>query len=319
MLPLTRRRPVKFNAQAYISFCKNAISPLAITNRRRNSVVLMMSSTKADEKRRGLPSIRAWQVEFTRLEVAGGGIETMAKRETAEKSLRKMVTDKSADIQRTSIIERRTALPQPDFSHYRKKNSYPGESFFFVGHSYNVEQSNGGGKFAQQRKSAIKLVLKKASKTNTVSVKDALQQKEFVSVLSRVERDWLGRLPEGALIGPAIGKDGAEIDECFTVWRKEQRRLATVPAGKKPAAAVKTSAKTVAKPAVKKAAAKPTATVATKSAAKAAKPVAKKAVTKKTTVKPAAKATAKKAAKPAARAKAKPAAAKAKAKTGARK
>lgn len=234
-----------------------------------------------------------------------------------------MVADKSADIQRTSIIERRIALPQPDFSAYRKKNSYPGEGFFFVGHSYNVE--NTAGNFTSQRKQAIKQLLKKANKNNTLSVKEALQQKEFVVILSRVERDWLGRLPEGALIGPAIEKDGSEIAECFTVWRKEQRKMTTTQAnGKKPAA--KTSAKTVAKSATKSAT-KSTAKSAPKTAAKpAAKAKAKAKPLTKVAAKPAAKATAKPAAKastkasktskPAAKAKTKAAANKSKAKSG---
>lgn len=239
----------------------------------------------------------------------------MAKRETADKALRKMVANKSADIQRTSIIERRIALPQPDFSAYRKKNSYPGEGFFFVGHSYNVENTDGN--FTSQRKQAIKQLLKKANKNNTLPVKEALQQKEFVLILSRVERDWLGRLPEGALIGPAIEKDGSEIAECFTVWRKEQRKLTTTQAnGKKPA--VKTGAKTVAKSASKPA---PTTTAKPAGKVKAkAKPVRKVAAkpAAKTTAKPAANASSKtsKTSKPAAKAKTKAVATKSKAKSG---
>lgn len=38
-----------------------------------------MFSTKADEARRGLPSIRAWQVEFVKLEVAGEELKRWPK------------------------------------------------------------------------------------------------------------------------------------------------------------------------------------------------------------------------------------------------
>ncbi len=190
----------------------------------------------------------------------------MAKKESAEKILKKLAdTSKAVEIPRTSIIvDRRKALPQPDFTHYRQAGSYPGAAYFFVGHSYNVEHRCCSGQFSMKRKAAIKQVLKEASKTHSVLVKDALQHSEFVEVLSRVERDWLGRLPEGALIGPAIDEDGAEIAQSFTVWRKEQRKTAPAPKENVKAADTKTSSKSQAKSPVKANAKKEKATVSSR-------------------------------------------------------
>ena len=173
----------------------------------------------------------------------------MAKKESAEKILKKLAdTSKAVEIPRTSIInDRRKALPQPDFTHYRQAASYPGSSYFFVGHSYNVEHRCCTGQFEMKRKAAIKQVLKRADKHHTVLVEEALKQADFVAVLSRVERDWLGRLPEGALVGPAIDEDGEDVAQSFTVWRKEQRKAAPAPK----AADTKTSTKSTAKTATK--------------------------------------------------------------------
>jgi hypothetical protein len=156
----------------------------------------------------------------------------MAKRETAEKIMTKLATTSKAAASNTEAsnaeaVDRRRALPQPDFKHYKEASSYPGASFFFVGHSYNVEHRCCSGQFNLKRKSAIKNVLKQANKHQTVTVKHALEQPTFFAVLSRVERDWLGRLPEGALIGPAIDQEGKVVAQSFTVWRQEQRQPKT--------------------------------------------------------------------------------------------
>ncbi|HEY9787675.1 MAG TPA: hypothetical protein V6D17_19965, partial [Candidatus Obscuribacterales bacterium] len=54
-----------------------------------------------------------------------------------------------------------------------------------------------------------------------VSVREALQDKDFVSVLSRFEHDWLTRLPATTLIGPAYDSNGRILSHSFAVWRKE--------------------------------------------------------------------------------------------------
>lgn len=152
----------------------------------------------------------------------------MVKKEAAKKVLNKLAeTSKTAAPVNTGvsiIIDRRKALPQPDFTHYRNADAYPGTSFFFVGHSYNVEHRCCSKQFDLKRRNAIKHVLADAKKFETVTVKEALQNEEFVAVLSRFERDWLTRLPETSLIGPAINEEGKPIKLSFTVWRKEQRK-----------------------------------------------------------------------------------------------
>jgi hypothetical protein len=152
----------------------------------------------------------------------------MVKKDAAEKVSKRLAqtSTETADSRPgvSIIIDRRKALPQPDFSHYREAGSYPGSTYFFVGHSYNVEHSCCTSQSNLKRKNAIKKALQQSTKNNTLSVKSALEQPEFFAVLSRFERDWLGRLPEGALIGPAIDQDGKKIVQSFTVWRKEQRK-----------------------------------------------------------------------------------------------
>jgi hypothetical protein len=155
----------------------------------------------------------------------------MAKKEAADKVIMKLAESSKQTAESrpgvSIILDRRKALPQPDFSHYREAGSYPGSTYFFVGHSYNVEHNCCGAQFNLKRKNAIKKVLQSAGKNNALSVKAALEQPEFVAVLSRFEKDWLGRLPEGAMIGPAIDQEGKKIVQSFTVWRKEQRKSAT--------------------------------------------------------------------------------------------
>jgi hypothetical protein len=160
----------------------------------------------------------------------------MAKRETAEKLLHKLeVSSKSAARKYDGESERRRfVLPQPDFGHYKNENAYPGTAYFFVGHSYNVEHNCCGNQFSTKRRNAIKKILQSANqKHGSVPISDALADENFYSTLSRFERDWLRRLPDTALIGPAIDGKGKRISQAFTVWRKEQRKSATKPKEKK--------------------------------------------------------------------------------------
>jgi hypothetical protein len=117
---------------------------------------------------------------------------------------------------------RRRPLPQPDFAPYIKANAYPGASYFFVGHSYNVDDEE---RHAQgNRVSTLSEFFQ--SNPECVPVPAALENEKLCAVLSRCERDLLHHLPEGALIGPAIDNYGKSIGESFTIWRKEMRRAA---------------------------------------------------------------------------------------------
>lgn len=125
---------------------------------------------------------------------------------------------------REPVVERRrSSLPQPDFTPYQRAKVYPGSEYFFVGHSYNVEGCADDTSIHQaKRADAIGSLFSES--TPWVLVGQALQSEKLVSVLSRCERDLLHRLPESALLGPALDWRGNIISESFTVWRREMRR-----------------------------------------------------------------------------------------------
>ncbi|HEY9755329.1 MAG TPA: hypothetical protein V6C97_09215 [Oculatellaceae cyanobacterium] len=122
------------------------------------------------------------------------------------------------------VVERRRArLPQPDFGPYKKANAYPGAAYFFVGHSYNLDSA------ADTHKDDRVQAISKLFDTDRqwISVQTALGDETLARFLSRFEHDLLSRLPESALIGPAINSAGKIIGESFTIWRKEMRRAQT--------------------------------------------------------------------------------------------
>ncbi len=120
-----------------------------------------------------------------------------------------------------AVERRRARLPQPDFSVYKNANAYPGNGYFFVGHSYNLDtESNPEQKSA--RTEAIKKLF--SSEVQWISAHDALKDVDLGKFMTRFEHDLLTRLPDTALIGPAISSTGSLIGESFTIWRKEMRR-----------------------------------------------------------------------------------------------
>lgn len=124
--------------------------------------------------------------------------------------------------QKPAVERRRASLPQPDFTHYKKAEAYPGPKYLFVGHSYNVELDNQEGEGVDNRAGAIKSLFSKDIKW--VPVGEALSNQNFSGILSRFEHDLLSRLPESSLVGEAINtKDGKEIKHSFTIWREERR------------------------------------------------------------------------------------------------
>jgi hypothetical protein len=123
------------------------------------------------------------------------------------------------------VERRRGRLPQPDFAPYKKANAYPGNGYFFVGHSYDVELPEKGNQDRAdiaKRVSAIKEVL--SEKGQCIPVPTALANDNFCQVLTRFEQDLLHRLPPSALIGPAIDEAGHIIAPSFSVWREERRK-----------------------------------------------------------------------------------------------
>lgn len=128
---------------------------------------------------------------------------------------------KSENNSERPVERRRARLPQPDFTHYKKQNAYPGPNYFFVGHSFNLEEAAQVDEFAEQRARAIHSVF--VDETKWAPVDSVLSNEGFSKVLSRFENDFLHRL-DGALIGPAIDSTGKNIADSFTIWRKEMRR-----------------------------------------------------------------------------------------------
>lgn len=105
-------------------------------------------------------------------------------------------------------------LPDIDVAPYEKARAYPGQTFILMGNSFNLEEDHDSSKrttvlaslFSKQNEPCLKL-------------SDALKLKALNEVLSRFERDWLGRLPADTQIGPAFDINGTEISEAFAVWR----------------------------------------------------------------------------------------------------
>ena len=151
-----------------------------------------------------------------------------------------MKEDRKDDVQPE---RRRTRLPQPDFGVYKAASAYTGEAYFFLGHSFNLDDKPDSKPDSPpasdshckvSRKEAISNLFndnvsdkgneKGNEKAQWITVAKALSDSDLAQVLSRFEYDLLSRLPESTLIGPAIGRDGRVIPESFTIWRKEMRR-----------------------------------------------------------------------------------------------
>ncbi len=140
-----------------------------------------------------------------------------------ETSMSDAKTASAAETDQNRTFERRRApLPQPDFTPYKDANAYPGQNFFFVGHSYDVDLDGTDGKAWQQRSQAISALFTKEAQW--LPVQQALTNESFNGILTRFEQDLLHRLPESALIGTAIDAHGKLISQSFTIWREERRR-----------------------------------------------------------------------------------------------
>ena len=147
----------------------------------------------------------------------------MAKKETVEELDR--ASERAPFKYEGKEDRRRVILPQPDFMPYKKADAYPGTDYFFVGHSHNIEIEAAGHESQGERTKSVSALLNKGSANHhCVLVKEALADHNFYQKLSRFERDWLVRLPETTLIGPAVDKHGQLIGHCFSVWRKEMRK-----------------------------------------------------------------------------------------------
>ncbi|HEY9714470.1 MAG TPA: hypothetical protein V6C72_13445 [Chroococcales cyanobacterium] len=142
------------------------------------------------------------------------------KRKTAETAAK---TASSTDKPGTWVERRRASLPQPDFTHYKSAEAYPGREYLFVGHSYNPEFDHTESEEKQKRVATLSQLFTEGPQW--ISAKAALEDANFQHILSRFEKDLLTRLPETALVGPAIDEHGKRLNESFTIWRKEMRKV----------------------------------------------------------------------------------------------
>jgi hypothetical protein len=109
-----------------------------------------------------------------------------------------------------------------DVTPYKLAQAWPGEGYCLMGNSFDVELKGPGSPKYFKRAASIRSTLARPRvNTTCISVKDALANVDFVQVLSRFERDWLGRLRTDSLIGPAYDEAGTLIDVAFSVWRRD--------------------------------------------------------------------------------------------------
>ncbi|HIA53282.1 MAG TPA: hypothetical protein EYN91_14535 [Candidatus Melainabacteria bacterium] len=127
-----------------------------------------------------------------------------------------------------------------DVTPYKKTAAWPGKSYLLVGNSYNMDFSFQEPVERTRRATCIALLFRNGERDrNWIPLAEALQDVGFASVLSRFEREWLSRMPETAMIGPAYDNNGNLIARAFAVWRKEsatererEKQLVTAGSGK---------------------------------------------------------------------------------------
>jgi hypothetical protein len=109
-----------------------------------------------------------------------------------------------------------------DVTPYKKTAAWPGKSYLLVGNSFNMDVSLQEPVDKTRRAACIAVLISRgAGRRNCVSIAEALADEGFTSNLSRFEKQWLTRLPETSLIGPAYDDKGNLIAQAFAVWRKE--------------------------------------------------------------------------------------------------
>ncbi|MCC6978349.1 MAG: hypothetical protein IT343_08510 [Candidatus Melainabacteria bacterium] len=109
-----------------------------------------------------------------------------------------------------------------DVTPYKKTAAWPGKSYLLIGSSFNTDATFKKPREKTRRAACIALLINKgADRRNCVSLAEALSDEGFTSVLSRFEKQWLAKLQDTTLIGPAYNEKGKLIPQAFAVWRKE--------------------------------------------------------------------------------------------------
>ena len=127
-----------------------------------------------------------------------------------------------AEQQRRMDERYRQLLNHIDVTPYKKTAAWPGKSYLLVGNSFNTDVTFQKSREKTRRAACIAVVINRgADRRNCVSLGEALGDERFASVLSRFEKQWVEKLPETTLIGPAYNEKGKLIPQAFAVWRKE--------------------------------------------------------------------------------------------------
>jgi hypothetical protein len=110
-----------------------------------------------------------------------------------------------------------------DLTPFKRAEVWPGSgTFCLLGNSFDVAVTVFGSEAYKRRASSIKILLSKGKNSlSFVTVRDALSDIKFKGALSRFERDWLGRMKEDTLLGPAYDERGELIEIAFSVWRHD--------------------------------------------------------------------------------------------------
>lgn len=110
---------------------------------------------------------------------------------------------------------------------YAQRNAWPGEAYVYIGHSSNLDNRLIGTEKDHQRKTCLALLFEtKSDKHFCVSLEQAFAFGGFSQILSRFERDFLTRMPEGTIIGPAYSQSGEQLHSSFTIWQTSQETSA---------------------------------------------------------------------------------------------
>ncbi|PWT94879.1 MAG: hypothetical protein C5B53_12205 [Candidatus Melainabacteria bacterium] len=110
-----------------------------------------------------------------------------------------------------------------DLTPFKRTEAWPGSgSFCLLGNSFDVAVQSCESEAYKNRASSIRSMLSKGKNSlGFIGIKDALADDEFKGTLSRFERDWLGRMKEDTILGPAYDERGELIEIAFSVWRHD--------------------------------------------------------------------------------------------------
>jgi hypothetical protein len=120
--------------------------------------------------------------------------------------------------------------PETELQPYVCHGAVPGENYYLVGSSYNLESPIVNPDLEAKRAGCISMMLEtRGQKAHCVPIAEAFDYPGFPEVLSRFERDWLGRVPPNTMIGPAYDPEGQRIPTAFAVWKESTKDRMTSP------------------------------------------------------------------------------------------